>query len=741
MAGPPYGKGKPVMGLQLLDHGKGGKPNHSRKFTNNRYNGSPTFQTFRSQVLRMRNAHDPASVSAAAAGLKEAVLQAARVDAALDDSLLGMAASQCARHKQADLLGLLCAQAVFRLSSYSGRSVAELASAAVKLDSLEAGFAKVVTTFCTSPPTDAFTSIRDIAMVASALRVFVNVDHAAALCGLADAALPLLNDTISERDLAELLHQLAQLLFTKCDTVLPNSSPKRQRVIEVLSQSLTHFQRRLHCASAMDVAMVAGVIAGLWPLMEGDLLRETMLRPCLSDLTQLVRFRRTEFNAQDLANIAMAFAKVGVADADIADVLDEQTNGQLATFSNKDIALLLCAAARLSDWSNAPFAKNVAWHLLHRDLTRFSPQDLCTSAQSLAKLGSLGVGSLQRIADEAFQRQLRSFTCNDKAILLWALAKIRSKHSPLLRILVRALAFENVTSIDRELASATIWALARIWQQLPTDEWPQTLFHALCALTPWAGATNGELCCTVWAVGKLLEHATLTVWDSLSPAISSVIPNQCSLHELCLLLCGLSACRDGQVDQDTVDSFIAEMVQRLQNGQELPSDYDKQLLNEAFDSGSWTTPPEISEMIAPTVVERPRIAHLDEFSDSELELDTLEAQPYADGNSLPMLTFDCNPSSTLQNQHGSAASSTNNSCPTLFDERFGGEVRLNMNCDFEGHCIQLKNTFIHIQCNHNEQCSVCKFIRSRSCDVMARTRFDSDDNVQDLPFRSKRNSM
>jgi hypothetical protein len=174
------------------------------------------------------------------------------------------------------------------------------------------------------------------------------------------------------------------------------------------------------------------------------------------------------------------------------------------------------------------------------------------------------------------------------------------------------------------------------------------------------------------------------------------------------------------------------MIQRLQRGQELPSDYDKQLLNEAFVSGSWDMPPEVSDMIAPSVVERPRIASLDEFSDGELEMDALEAQPFSEGNAMPMLAFDCNPSSALRNQHGLAGSSTSNGNPTLFDQKFGGECSVNLHCDFEGHCIQLKNTFIHIQCNHShsQECAVCKIIRSRSCDVMARTRFDSEDDVR-----------
>lgn len=626
-------------------YGKGDQRN-SRRYNNGDYEASASIN-FRSQVLRLRNASDAGSIRSAVGGLREAVLDAARADIVLDDALLGMAASQCARHKQADLLGLLCAQAVFRLASCSGRSVAELASAAAKLDRVESGFARSVAAYCTSPPYGAFISIRDIAMVAAALRAFVDIDHTAALCGLGEAAMSLLNDSLSQRDLADVLHQLAQLLFTKCGTW--SFSPQRQRVHEVLCLALHHFKRRLHRASAMDVAMVAGVIAGLWPLLERE--RETMLRPCLSDIAQLARFRRTEFNPQDLSNIAMAFAKMGLANSDIADVLDEQTNGQLAKFSNKDVALVLCAAARLPQWSSAPFAKTVASQLLYRDLTRFSPQDLCTSAQSLAKLRGLGGGSFQRIADEAFQRQLCAFTGNDKAILLWSLAKVRSKHSALLRIIVRGLAVENFNSIDRDLASGTIWALARIWQQLPDDQWQQSLFYALCSLCPWMGATTSELCRTAWAVGQLFSaHADIGIWCALLQSLSTLTPKSCSLHELCLLLHGLAACQVVcHVDYDFAASIIAEVGHRILTGQEHLSYYDKQLLKESFAPNFWQVPSEFYEMLMPRAAasERRRFQSFDEFNDFEEEVGTFAS------NDFPQNAADSVPMAVLNIRHPS----------------------------------------------------------------------------------------
>jgi hypothetical protein len=64
-------------------------------------------------------------------------------------------------------------------------------------------------------------------------------------------------------------------------------------------------------------------------------------------------------------------------------------------------------------------------------------------------------------------------------------------------------------------------------------------------------------------------------------------------------------------------------------------------------------------------------------------------------------------------------------CPSLLpDDDVYGPVRLNAHCNFGGHCIQLKNTFVHIECNHNDEdesgdCFVCSLtrFRSRSCDL------------------------
>jgi len=59
-------------------------------------------------------------------------------------------------------------------------------------------------------------------------------------------------------------------------------------------------------------------------------------------------------------------------------------------------------------------------------------------------------------------------------------------------------------------------------------------------------------------------------------------------------------------------------------------------------------------------------------------------------------------------------------CRTFVAKQRGGEVRLNTRCDFPGHCVKLKNTFLHIPCVDTDsdceggKCVVCHLARSSS---------------------------
>jgi len=88
----------------------------------------------------------------------------------------------------------------------------------------------------------------------------------------------------------------------------------------------------------------------------------------------------------------------------------------------------------------------------------------------------------------------------------------------------------------------------------------------------------------------------------------------------------------------------------------------------------------------------------------------------------------CAASSTAAVEEGCAdASSVQGmgcSSDTYCCEQGGTQPRLNMHCDFRGHCVQMKNTFLHIPCNVSDsesdgECIVCRLTRSRSCDDSA----------------------
>eukprot|EP00929_Paragymnodinium_shiwhaense_P119976 TRINITY_DN91884_c0_g1_i1.p1 TRINITY_DN91884_c0_g1~~TRINITY_DN91884_c0_g1_i1.p1 ORF type:complete len:944 (+),score=156.64 TRINITY_DN91884_c0_g1_i1:158-2989(+) len=64
----------------------------------------------------------------------------------------------------------------------------------------------------------------------------------------------------------------------------------------------------------------------------------------------------------------------------------------------------------------------------------------------------------------------------------------------------------------------------------------------------------------------------------------------------------------------------------------------------------------------------------------------------------------------------------NTCCPAVVAAGTSGQVmRLNRHCQFKGHCVQMKNTFIHVACedseSEGEHCFVCRFARSRSMDA------------------------
>mmetsp|Transcript_22372 Transcript_22372/g.64166 ORF Transcript_22372/g.64166 Transcript_22372/m.64166 type:complete len:1008 (+) Transcript_22372:90-3113(+) len=553
----------------------------------------------RAPVLALRRAQDPVSAAAAARDVRVALLAAEESDEPADGALLGMAAAQAGRLGLKELVESLCAYVWCRLQFCGGREVAELAAAAAKLDCYDSRFFSFVAKYCSESP-HCFACLRDVAMVATAFLRWrrpqqhsnasgdcSKVDHVLVLHGLSISALPhFVGGTANVRDIAEFLYAFGHAVSATSPIVsgsgLTASSSHDHssfaaarptvavQVSEAIVCGIAAVRPHLHRASGQDVAKLAGCVGAVWPVLPQ--LRDGALQPFAAELAQVVRFRHTEFNAQDIALTAVAFSKLSNLDSLAAEVLASEVVRRLPEFMDKDLSLLLWACSR-PGWA-ADRCIHAAVDQVHkRSLSRFLVQDLCMVAQALAKIGPQAKASLTLVADEAFARQLSGFSTVDKAIMLWSVAKAKVAHPGLCRILVRSLAVENCRALARDVISATLWSLAVTWQSLPkSDGWPVQLLQGLCFAEPWGGAPPYEVANAVWAFGQLPHEYLARFWPSLLVPALALSPSSLSTHELCNLLNGVSrfVSHGGSVCNAEVSGLLAacaaELTERLQTG-------------------------------------------------------------------------------------------------------------------------------------------------------------------------------
>lgn len=321
--------------------------------------------------------------------------------------------------------------------------------------------------------------------------------------------------------------------------------------------------------------MLAGALAVLWPRRQP---------PLAADLAQAIRFRRDMFTVQDLAIIATAFVKMHLAEPILVDVLNERLQSQAASCSNKDLCLLLWAGAMLLRWARQPFVHSAAEELLSRDLTKFSTQDLCTSAQSLAKL-DFG-WKMVPLAEEAASRDLANFDSKDKACLFWALTKagaILRLKKPLRHGLLRALAID--CSLPRDLALSVIWSFGHCWDQLDECETTEAtpLLEQLLMAQPWNGAQPFELANVTLAAGMLQTTELKMMSSALAREIGFHDPKSFTLRGLCYVMFGLTRCLRSEDDAGrSVLVKTAAAAQEQMRGDNL-SESDRQLLRRVID--------------------------------------------------------------------------------------------------------------------------------------------------------------
>lgn len=398
-------------------------------------------------------------------------------------------------------------------------------------------------------------------------------------------------------------------------------------------------------------------------------------------------------------------------------------------------------------------------------------------AQALAKLGNSGKMCLSLVANESFDRQLKGFTVTDKALFLWALGKAQVVHFALCRMIIRDLACEEPSVLSRDVASASLWGLGLISRSLrESDWWAQRLLSALCATRPWIGAPPYEVANAAWALGQAAPPRDVAVetWESLVSTAQEMRDGVLSLHELCCLLSGLASCPpDVNAAHALMRRLAGEGCRLIHNGERL-SAFDHRSIEETLSKVARPMPPELSELAESRhAVARGRPDNIRQKASfrlrcqsgsgchelaclsgelcgayqrksmAEVDMSSLRGSvsPRANGNSLTAEVGEQRSSSAsppgkhdaheaesagvspevLGAQHGVSHMCSDECCPEIL-EASDDNIRLNAHCDYEGHCVRLKHTFIHIECTdpggNGANCSICAISRrgTRSAD-------------------------
>jgi len=252
----------------------------------------------------------------------------------------------------------------------------------------------------------------------------------------------------------------------------------------------------------------------------------------MTTLARSIERRVADCNAQELANVAWAFAKAATPDTELFAVLARACEVQLSSFKAQELAntawgfataghtdtrlfaaLARAAEARLADFSVQGLS-NTAWAFAkagHDDaplfralavaarqrLPEFNAQDLAHTAWAFAKAGALEAELAEALALAA-ESELGRFSAQGLANLVWAFAKAGHLGGRLFAACATAIRGRVAEFNSQDLAN-TAWAFARACH---TDA---ELFGALggAAKHCLTDFNTQDLINTAWAFAKL----------------------------------------------------------------------------------------------------------------------------------------------------------------------------------------------------------------------------------------------
>ena len=274
-----------------------------------------------------------------------------------------------------------------------------------------------------------------------------------------------------------------------------------------------------------------------------------MMSALMATLARSIERRVADCNAQELANVAWAFAKAAQPDAELFAALARACEVRLSSFKAQELAntawgfataghtdtrlfaaLARAAEARLADFSvqglsNTAWAFSKAGHddaplfralagAARQRLPEFNAQDLAHTAWAFAKAGALEAELAEALALAA-ESELGRFSAQGLANLVWAFAKAGHLGGRLFAACATAIRGRVAEFNSQDLAN-TAWAFARACH---TDA---ELFESLggAAKHCLADFNTQDLINTTWAFAKLgVSDAAL--FSSVAQSLSS----------------------------------------------------------------------------------------------------------------------------------------------------------------------------------------------------------------------------
>jgi len=131
--------------------------------------------------------------------------------------------------------------------------------------------------------------------------------------------------------------------------------------------------------------------------------------------------RLDQFNAQELANTAWAFATVGQQDEQLFQALARMAERRLDEFNAQELANMAWACATVGQQDEQLF-KALA-RMAERRLDEFKPQGLANAAWAFATVGQKDVQLFKALAKMA-ERRLEQFNAQGLANTAWAFATV-----------------------------------------------------------------------------------------------------------------------------------------------------------------------------------------------------------------------------------------------------------------------------------------------------------------------------